>query len=156
MPPFPDALQAEMLFDAHITLAPPEAVGATPFGQRSVFSVTGGTFAGPRLRGTVLPGGGDWFLGLPNGAGELDVRVTFKTDDGALLYLAYHGILDVTPDVAGRVLGGEDVSLAEYYFRTAPRFETGHEAYAWLNKIICVGVGYFGAGKVGYRVFAVK
>ncbi len=62
----------------------------------------------------------------------------------------------MTAEVAGRVLGGDAVSLGEYYFRTTPRFETGHERYAWLNKTICVGVGYFGANKVGYRVFAVK
>ncbi len=83
MPDFPDGLDTEMLLDAHITLAPPETLGSTPYGQHSIFSVTGGTFEGPRLRGTVLPSGGDWFLNLANGAGELDVRVTFKTDDGA-------------------------------------------------------------------------
>jgi hypothetical protein len=45
--------------------------------------------------------------------------------------------------------------MAAYYFRTTPRFETGHERYAWLNTLVCVGYGWFGAGAVGYRVFGI-
>ncbi len=156
MPQFPDTLSTEHLLDAHITLEPPEQLGQTPFGGRSIFVVRSGVFEGPRLRGTVRPGGGDWFLTLASGVGELDVRGTFQTDDGAPIYVSYHGILDVMPEIAARALGGEDVPLSAYYFRTTPRFETGHPAYAWLNALVCVGVGYFGAGTVGYRIFAVK
>jgi len=156
MPTFPDSLVTEHLFDAHINLEPPESLGQTPFGTRAIFMVKDGVFEGPRLRGAVRPGGGDWFLTLANGVGELDVRATFQTGDGALIFISYRGILDATPEVIGRALGGEDVPLSEFYFRTAPRFETGHEKYAWLNKLVCVGVGYFGPETVGYRIFAVK
>jgi hypothetical protein len=56
-----------------------------------------------------------------------------------------------------RIFAGEAVDhTREYYFRTAPRFETGHETYAWLNPLVTVGYGYFGPNKVGYRIFAVK
>ncbi len=78
-----------------------------------------------------------------------------QTNDGALILVTYHGVLDVSPDVTQRVFGGEDVSPSEYYFRTTPRFETGDERYAWLNKTITVATGCFGAGWVGYRVFSV-
>ncbi len=149
-------IKTEFLYEAHIDLAPPEQIGQSPFGTRSVFIVTGGTFEGPKMRGTVRPGGGDWFLSLPNGAGELDVRATLETDDGALILLTYHGIIDVAPAVVQRVFAGEDVAPSEYYFRTTPRFETGDERYAWLNKLTCVATGYFGPNKVGYRVFAVR
>ena len=156
MPLFPDSPSFEHLLDAHITLAPGVQVGAGPYGNRSIHIVTGGTFEGPRLRGKVHPGGGDWLLSSPSHH-ELDVRGTLETDDGALLYLAYHGVLRFTPEVGARVLAGVDVDPAnEYYFRTTPRFETGHEKYAWLNAIVTVGYGYFGPGKVGYRLFAVK
>ena len=155
MPDFPDALRSELVLDLHADLEPPQAVGATPFGGRSIFIVTGGTFEGPRLRGAVLPGGGDWFITRGDGVGELDVRATLRTDDGALIYLAYRGILDVKPEVVRRVFGGEDVSLSEYYFRTAPRFETADERYAWLNSLVCVGVGAFGPNRVAYRVFGI-
>lgn len=156
MPEFPDQIATEFLFDAHIDLAAPENIGASPAGTRAIFLVTGGTFEGPRMRGVYRPGGGDWFLTRANGVGELDVRVTLETDDGALILLAYRGVLETTPEVIARAYGGEDVDPSEYYFRTTPRFETGSEKYAWLNKTVCVATGRFSPGKVAYRVFAVK
>jgi len=156
MPELPDALTTEFLFEAHIDLLPPERMGQTPFGGRSVFIVKGGSFEGPKLAGTVHPGGGDWFLTLANGAGELDVRGTLETRDGALILMTYHGILDVKPELVADVFEGKDVIPSAYYFRTAPRFETGDERYAWLNKLVCVGVGWFGINEVGYRVFAIR
>ena len=151
----PERIETEFLYEAHIDLAPPERIGASPFGLRNIFIVTGGTFEGPKLRGTVRPGGGDWFLTLANGVGELDVRGTMQTHDGALILVTYHGVLDVSPAVTQRVFAGEDVSPSEYFFRTTPRFETGDERYAWLNKTVTVATGCFGPGWVAYRVFAV-
>lgn len=156
MADFPESIATELLFDTHIDLAPPENIGASPFGTRAIFVVLGGTFEGPRMRGTVRSGGGDWFLTLPNGAGELDVRLTLETDDGALIYTTYRGVLIASPEVMARVFAGEDVSTTEYYFRTTPRFETGSEQYAWLNTTVAIGVGCPAPNKVSYRVFAVK
>jgi len=155
MPDASEAIAAEHVLDAHIRLAAPERIGAGPFGMRTVFIVEGGTFEGPRLRGEVLPGGGDWLLSSP-GHNELDVRGTMRTDDGALLHLYYRGILRVPDDAGARVMAGEDVDPSTYYFRTAPRFETGSETYGWLNATVCVACGYFGPGRVGYRVFALR
>jgi hypothetical protein len=156
MPAFPEHLETEHLLDADIDLEPPETFGQTPFGGRSIFIVKGGTFEGPRLRGTVRPGGGDWFLTRGDGVGELDVRGTFETDDGALIYVSYRGVLDASQEVVRRVFSGEQVDPSAYYFRTAPRFETGHEKYTWLNRLVCVGVGWFAPNKVGYRIFGVR
>ena len=158
MSAFPDVLTTEFLFDADIALAPTLELGATPLGTRSVYSVTGGTFEGPTLRGTFLPGGADWLLTLANGASELDVRATMRTDDGALIYVSYRGVIDIPPGVAARLFSadGESVDPSEYYFRTTPRFETGSEKYAWLNKTVCVGIGRPAPGNVRYRIFAVK
>ena len=152
----PDSLAAELLLDVRFELAAPQAFGATPFGNRSTHIITGGSFEGPQLRGKALAGGGDWLLTLANGAGELDVRATLETYDGALIHMTYRGILDASPEVIARVFAGEDVDPADYYFRTAPRFETGAEKYDWLNKLVCVGVGQFGVQKVAYRVFAIN
>ena len=68
MADFPESIATELLFDTHIDLAPPENIAASPFGSRSIFVVVGGTFEGPRMRGTVRSGGGDWFLTMANGA----------------------------------------------------------------------------------------
>ena len=108
------------------------------------------------MRGTVRSGGGDWFLTMANGAGELDVRITLETDDGALIYMTYRGVLAASADVMARVFAGEDVRTTEYYFRTTPRFETGSEQYAWLNTTVAIAVGRPAPNKVSYRVFAVK
>jgi len=145
----------EFLFEAEIQLEPPQQLGATPLGGRAVYIVTSGTFAGPRLNGTVLPGGGDWFLQRADGIGELDVRATLRTGDDALILMTYHGVLDAAPDVVTRVFAGEEVDPAEYHFRTAPRFETGDERYAWLNGRVAIASGRFAPNSVAYRAYLV-
>ena len=105
-----------------------EEIGATPRGRLSVFPITGGSFEGERLRGKVL-GGGDWVTARADGVLELDARVTLETDDGALIHMTFTGIRD---DANG-------------YFRTLPRFETAASKYAFLNRLLAVGVGEIGA-----------
>lgn len=148
-------LKAELLCEVSVDLEQPQTVGATPHGNRQIYCVKGGTFEGPKLKGEVLPGGGDWLLLRPDGAGELDVRGTMRTDDGHLIYVHYRGILHAPPEVMARVLQGEAVDPAEYYFRTAPFFETASEKYGWLNRVVAVGVGKFTPNWVGYTVYAI-
>jgi len=107
----------------NIAAAPRRELGTVPHGIRSVVPVTGGDFAGPRLRGKVLAGGDDWLLLRPDGVLELDLRITLETDDHALIYMTFQGLRHGS------------------YFRTLPRFETSAEPYAFLNRIMCVGVG---------------
>jgi hypothetical protein len=143
------------LYDMHADLEAPQVIGAAPAGNRQVFIVRGGTLAGPRLKGTLLPGGGDWALVRPDGAVQLDVRATVQTDDGALIYATYSGLIIGAPAVLGRAMGGEDVPLSEYYFFTNPMFQTAAEKYAWLNQTIAIGRGKIVPGGVEYRVWAV-
>ncbi len=63
------------LMTVHADLKPPAGIGAGPYGTRLVFDVTGGHFEGARLRGTLLPSGGDWLLIDAEGVGHLDVRI---------------------------------------------------------------------------------
>lgn len=46
--------------------------------------VIGGSFSGPKLKNQVLSGGGDWLLFRKDGAAQVDVRSTLRTEDGAL------------------------------------------------------------------------
>ena len=71
---------------------PPTDVGATPSGTRQIHDLVGGRFEGPKLRGTVLPSGGDWLLVGADGVGRLDVRATLETEDGARIYVQYPGV----------------------------------------------------------------
>jgi hypothetical protein len=140
----------EIAMDAEI-----DDVGRTPLGHRRVVRVTGGTFEGPRLRGTVRPGGGDWVLERGDGVRLLDVRITLRTDDGALIFAHYPGLVHGGPGVMDRLGRGEAVDPSEYYFRTAPMFETAAERYAWLNRVLAIGIGRRTPSQVFYTVYAV-
>jgi len=140
----------------HADLETPQMVGATPQGMRQIFPVKAGTVEGPRIKGEVLSGGGDWALVRSDGAIQLDVRATVRMDDGALVYATYGGLIVASPEVFGRLFQGQDVPLSEYYFYTNPMFQTGAPQYAWLNQLIAIGRGKVVPGGVEYRVWAVQ
>jgi hypothetical protein len=129
------------LMTVKIAARPPQKLGTVPHGIRSIVPVTGGDFEGPRLRGKILPGGGDWLLLRSDGVLELDLRITLETDDHALIYMTFLGLRHGPPDAIAALGRGEVVDPARYYFRTLPRFETSMETYAFLNRIVTVGVG---------------
>ncbi|NQW18915.1 MAG: DUF3237 domain-containing protein [Chloroflexi bacterium] len=150
-------LESELLLSFKADLDPNrQLLGPTPQGDRTIVYVTGGTFEGPKLRGEILPGGGDWIRRRSDGVGQLDVRATLQTDDGSLIYVQYNGIMNASPEVMARRANGETVDPSEYYFRTTPYFETGAGKYAWLNKIVTVGVGALTPTGVAYDIYAIK
>ena len=128
------AMTSRPLMTVTIAAAPPQKLGTVPHGIRSIVPVTGGDFEGPRLRGKVLPGGGDWLLLRPDGVLELDLRITLETDDHALIYMTFQGLRHGS------------------YFRTLPRFETSTETYEFLNRIVAVGVGEARPGGAVHRI----
>lgn len=149
-------LQSRPLFDISISVDPPHDLGATPLGTRRIVPVTGGSFSGERLRGMVIPNAAaDWIIVRNNKSVLLDVRLTLKTVDDALIFMSYRGIRHSTPEVAERLARGDAVDPGEYYFRTTPVLETGSNKYEWLNNIICVAVGERLQGEVKYRVFEI-
>ena len=149
-------IRTEHLFKITLSVeAPLQMLGATPYGDRRIAKVLGGQFEGPKLAGSVPPGGGDWLLLRNDGVLQLDVRLTMETDDGALIYMTYRGLRHGPADVMERLNRGDQVDPSEYYFRITPTFETGAEKYQWLNKIVAVGTGHrFTQGPV-YDVFQV-
>ncbi|HZZ35294.1 MAG TPA: DUF3237 domain-containing protein [Caulobacteraceae bacterium] len=139
----------------------PIVLGRSPWRNRRVSYITGGRFEGPRLKGEVRAGGGDW---SESGAGEdgealtlLDVRSIWVTHDGAQIYVAYGGRLVIPRAALGAFRDPAKVEgLPEdsYYFRTALTFETDDPRYAWLNQVVAVGRGRRTARGVRYAVFA--
>ncbi len=146
-------MRLEHLMDYHVDLKPPVDVGRGPLGHRTVFDVLGGHAEGPRLRGTFLASGGDWLLVDDGNVGRLDVRGTLATDDGAHIYVHYFGVLELNEKVQNALLKGEPCDYGDTYFMTQPRFETGDERYAWLNKLAAVAEGRVLPNAVEYRVF---
>jgi hypothetical protein len=148
-------LKHELLCELTGELDDAQPVGPTPKGIKMIYPVRGGVVNGPKLKGELLAFGADWLMMRSDGAGEIDARITIKTDDGEFIHAWYRGILNVSPDVMGRVQMGEDVDPSAYYFRTTPVFETGSEKYGWMNRIICVGVGKIEANRVIYKIYQV-
>jgi hypothetical protein len=149
-------MKLEPIMTYRAELAPPQVVGKTPFGTRQIFEVTGGTFEGPDLKGEILTCGGDWLLTDDEGIGRLDVRATFLTDDGAHIYMQYHGVLELNETANKALAEGGGTDYADQYFMTQPRFETGDERYLWLNRTVAVAQGRLRPGAVEYEVFACR
>src|SRR2546426_3493047 len=75
------------------TLGDPLDLGDVAQGHGRIVPLTGGTFTGPELNGTLLPGvSADWQIVLPDGTALGDIRYTLRTDDGALLYVQSRGV----------------------------------------------------------------
>ncbi len=140
------------LMTVTLAVGPAQRLGTVPHGTRSIVPVTGGEFEGPQLRGKVLSGGGDWLLLRSDAVLELDLRITLETDDHALIHMTFQGLRHGPPDVFAALGRGEVVDPASYYFRTLPRFETSADRYAFLNRIITVGVGETGPGRAVHRI----
>ena len=115
-----------------------------PAGTKVVATVTGGALVGPKINATAPEGvaAGDWLTIRADGSFALDVRFSLRTHDGADIYVTYTGLgvrnEDGTPSI-----------------KTAPRFETGDERYAWLNNLFCVAIGTTTDDGVEYEVYSV-
>ena len=113
-----------------------------PQGTRTIVHITGGSFEGPRVKATVQVPAGDWITNRPDGSYRLDVRLTLKTDDGALILVTYNGIGQTTATGAS--------------LRAAPLFETGDARYSWLTRLQAVAVGERAGAAVVYDLYAIK
>jgi len=149
-------MNLEYEFSYRAGLKPTLPVGAAPYGTRLVVEVTGGSFEGKRLKGTILTGGADWLLVGPDGYGRLDVRLTLHTHDGASIYVQYFGLIEYTDAAHAANAGERSSEWHEHYFRTCPRLETGDPRYEWVNRTLFVAQGRLHPGPVvEYQVFRV-
>src|SRR3954471_16658825 len=93
-------MNTRLLVTLRVSVAPPRNIGAVPHGIRRTVPITAGEFEGPRLRGSVLPGGSaDWLLLRADGVLELDLRAALRTDDGALISMKSFGLRHGPPEV---------------------------------------------------------
>jgi len=124
-----------------VQVGPPMEFGQVRAGRRRVIPILGGTFDGPDVRGTVLPGGADWQIVRDDGLAELDTRYALQTDRGSLIYIQNAGIRHGAPAVTKKLLAGEPVDPSEVYFKTVPSFETSAAELQWLTRAIFIGLG---------------
>jgi hypothetical protein len=149
-------LKSRLLFSISMKLPPVMELGDTPAGNRRVFTVSSGQFTGDRLRGEVLTqASSDLLLVRSDGSSQQDARLVLRTEDGALIVMTYRGVRHASPEVNARIAHGEQVAPSEYYLRTTPFFETSSPKYAWLNKIVSIGIGERQPDGVTYQVFEI-
>ena len=108
------------------------------------------------MSGKLRPVGADWLTLRRDGIGVLDVKATAETNDGALLYIVYSGIIDLGPTGYQNFLDGKPVASGTA-IRINPKVSTSHPNYLWLNRLHCVGVGgaFLERSEVAYDVYAV-
>ena len=86
-PPSEAMPRAEFVFEEHVTLAPAVVQGETDLGQRQFIPITGGTVAGPRLNGEVMPGGWDYQLRYSSGCNSLSADYFLRASDGTVIHV---------------------------------------------------------------------
>ena len=114
-------------------------VGEGPDGLRIDWLIEEGRFAGPEIKAVVLPGAVDFMRIRRDGLAIVDVRACLETADGARIYAAYGGALDLGPDGYARALRGQFATMPPLV--VAPTFETSDARLRWLNRVRCFGVG---------------
>jgi hypothetical protein len=112
--------------------------GETGHGVRRVIPVIGGEVRG-KVNGKVLASGADFQIIRPNELIELEAKYAFETDDGAVVYVENTGLRFGPIDLLLKLKRGEPVDPKLIYFRTRPKFETGHPDYQWLTQHLFVG-----------------
>jgi hypothetical protein len=137
MPIYEPKLEFLCDVEAYVTMDLP--IGPAAWGTRLICPVVRGTVEGPKITGVVRPFGADWALLRTDNCIELDVRLVVETDKGALIHVEYRGVADLTQEQVDQLLSGKPVE--DMKIHTAPRFETSHPDYVWLNRIQAVGCG---------------
>jgi hypothetical protein len=110
----------EFVFEELVTLGASIHPGETPFGERNIVPITGGTFSGPNIRGKVLSGGWDWQLATKTGCHSIQADYMLQTDDGAIINVVNKGTSCASPGLNTRLF-------------TTPTFEAPLGPHAWLN-----------------------
>ena len=117
----------------------PVSFGPAPDGLHITFYIESGEIRGPKINAKIRGEGGDWMLVRRDGVGVADVRITYETDDGALLLSRYYGIFDLGPAGYERALRHEYDPVPPLVL--APHFLTSHPNWLWLNRLQCLAVG---------------
>jgi hypothetical protein len=146
----------EFVFEIEAKVGAPLELGQTPLGRRRVIPIESGVVRGPGLNAIVLPGGADWQIIRADGIAQIEARYTIQADDGALISVVNCGLRHGPPEIMQRLIAGEEVDPASYYFRTTPVFEVASGPHDWLCRSVFVGVGTRHPCDVRIRVFAVR
>lgn len=118
-----DSVGLEWVMDIVPICAEPEYMGnkaaqtAADGDRYEVWPIIGGSFHGRGLRGTVVPGGGDFPVVRPDGVMIVDALYRLKTDDGQQIIIHNQGL-----------------GYSDSKYRLLPTFNVPGAKYAWLRQ----------------------
>ena len=125
-----DIPQLEFALQLKVTLGQAFSIENTQHGRRTVIPITGGTFEGPGIKGTIINGGADYQLANAQGRTELEAIYCIKTDDDIYIHVRNRGIIAGGQDADGKPM---------FYFKATPQFEAPADSkYGWLNNALFV------------------
>ena len=134
--------QLEFALQLKVTLGDAYSCGETQHGRRTIIPITGGTFEGPNIKGTIINGGADYQIAnTALNRTELEAIYCIRTDDGVNIHIRNRGIINSDKDANGN---------PSFYFRCAPQFEAPADSkYAWLNNSLFLCAPDFATGFKG-------
>jgi hypothetical protein len=132
-------LETRYVFTLTVRIGEVTSAGETGHGVRRIIPILGGEVRGEDISGKICPFGADFQIIRPNELIELEAKYAFETDDGATVYVENKGLRFGPVDLLQKLKRGEPVDPELIYFRTVPKFETGHEKYRWLMENLFIG-----------------
>jgi hypothetical protein len=132
-------LETKYVFTITARIGEVTIAGETGHGVRRIIPILGGEVRGNRVNGKVCAFGADFQIIRPNELIDLEAKYAFETDDGATVYVENKGIRFGPVELLQKLKRNEPVDPKLIYFRTVPRFETGHANYRWLMENLFVG-----------------
>ncbi len=140
-------LELVPLCEMVVELEPSLVVGVGASGERSIGAFRSVIVTGERVNATLAGPAAADFMIRTGAIGAIDARLTLRTHDDALIFVNYHGRLDLSNPSVG------------FFATIAPLFETGDSRYAWLNAVQAIGKGKLTlsaeGGRLEYTLFAV-
>lgn len=125
-------------FSARVGLFEPVEQGTVNGLRMRFVPISGGKIQGPKLNGTVLPGGGDWQSISPDGLTEVNALYNIRADDGTVIAIRNAGVRTASAEVTKRMAAGEEVRPDDYYMRTSARFTVEAGPHDWMNRTMFV------------------
>ncbi len=147
---------SEPIFTIHAELGGIMSLGQTPYGERRIIDILGGTVTGRKLNGRVLPGGADWQIIRADGVADIQARYTIESAAGSRILVSSEGLRHGPKDVLEALARGDKVDPSLYYFRTVMRVETAGTDVAWMHRILAIARGAREARAVRLDVYEVE
>lgn len=147
----------EHLYYVEVDVTDAMKAGKLPQGSYMIIPITGGTFVGDELNGSIECVGADWNvmnIKLPI-TSNISTRYLLHTNDDAYISLVTDGRVNLNlKGIQAKKKGISDP--VNSYFKQHLMFETADERYAWMNNELCVATVQLGeGGKICYDAYKI-